>query len=345
MLKLLLVALFFGTGLAIDLDGVWQGYFNNSGDLQSAEELYMINETEFNQDRTEISFTITMVLSPNPSWTFGSGSINVQSRVATLSFDSGVVLAGRLVCFTPKALSPSVQANPSLRSDFLLDADAYAGEDGCAPSPARYPSPRWALQWNNTSVFEKAEQVDRVDVIAMNHLDVGYNGISPQVGFINNIMNKYFHIYFPRAIEIARALEALGGPERLVYTTHPWLVSLYLHCPSHLELANGTVLRCPSPTERAAFTDAVSRGWITWHAGPFNIQPENAADPDLFAEFIDIALGLDDELGQPRKTVLSQRDVPGMTRAVIPALRSRNVTAISVGVNGGSAPPVVGKAF
>lgn len=42
---------------------------------------------------------------------------------------------------------------------------------------------------------------------------------------------------------------------------------------------------------------------------------------------------------------MSQRDVPGMTRSVIPYLLQSGIRAISVGVNGASAPPVVPKAF
>lgn len=38
-----------------------------------------------------------------------------------------------------------------------------------------------------------------------------------------------------------------------------------------------------------------------------------------------------------------QRDVPGLTRAVIPILVSKGIKAISVGVNAGSAPPGVPK--
>ena len=44
---------------------------------------------------------------------------------------------------------------------------------------------------------------------------------------------------------------------------------------------------------------------------------------------------------QPR--FLLQRDVPGFTRAAIPILHSQGVRAVSVGVNGGSAPPGVPK--
>jgi hypothetical protein len=41
--------------------------------------------------------------------------------------------------------------------------------------------------------------------------------------------------------------------------------------------------------------------------------------------------------------VLLQRDVPGLTRAVIPVFVSKGIKAISVGVNAGSAPPGVPK--
>ena len=46
-----------------------------------------------------------------------------------------------------------------------------------------------------------------------------------------------------------------------------------------------------------------------------------------------------------QKTVLSQRDVPGMTRSVVPLLVKRGVRGITVGVNDGSAPPAVPKIF
>ena len=72
----------------------------------------------------------------------------------------------------------------------------------------------------------------------------GYNGI-PLTGFINNILNIYFHEYFPRAIDIANQMRALGGNDRFVYTTHPWLLSLYLSCPANFVLSNIQLI-CPS---------------------------------------------------------------------------------------------------
>jgi hypothetical protein len=42
---------------------------------------------------------------------------------------------------------------------------------------------------------------------------------------------------------------------------------------------------------------------------------------------------LDDEFEKPHAAVMSQRDVPGMTRAVIPLLTALGVKAVSVGAN------------
>lgn len=72
-------------------------------------------------------------------------------------------------------------------------------------------------------------------------------------------------MYFPRAIAVAQALTAHNGPERLVYTTHGFLVHLYLHCPANFTLS-GIPLNCPTPDAVQAFKDAVARGDIVWHA-------------------------------------------------------------------------------
>ena len=49
--------------------------------------------------------------------------------------------------------------------------------------------------------------------------------------------------------------------------------------------------------------------------------------------------------GKRHKTVMSQRDVPGLSRAALPILKAAGIRAISVGVNGGSTPPNVPKVF
>jgi hypothetical protein len=52
---------------------------------------------------------------------------------------------------------------------------------------------------------------------------------------------------------------------------------------------------------------------------------------------------LHEVLWLPRRPPLPQRDVPGLTRGVLPVMASHGVRALTVGVNGFSAPPGVPK--
>ncbi|XP_048776556.1 uncharacterized protein LOC125680826 isoform X2 [Ostrea edulis] len=186
--------------------------------------------------------------------------------------------------------------------------------------------------------------VEFVHVIFMNHLDVGYDGIASEVGFINNILNKYFHEYFPRAVNLSEQLRAGEYVENFVYTTHPWLLSLFLDCPENFKLAD-IPLQCPNETEKEYFEAAIRRGDITWHAGPMNMQLENMNEL-LFQMSLNISFELDKKYGIKRLfPTLSQRDVPGLTQAVIPSLVQRGISAVSVGVNPGSSPPAVPPLF
>ena len=65
--------------------------------------------------------------------------------------------------------------------------------------------------------------------------DVGYS-FGSEMGFISNVLNGYFHTYFSRAANISLKLREEQYEETFIYTTHPWLVSLYLNCPSNFVL-------------------------------------------------------------------------------------------------------------
>jgi hypothetical protein len=180
-----------------------------------------------------------------------------------------------------------------------------------------------------------------VHLVMMNHLDVGFgeqNGTQP--GYINNVLNMYFEVYFPRAVRVALELHARGGTERLVYTTHGWLAHLYVHCPADLVLS-GIALQCPPPADVAAFKEAARRGDIVWQAGAFNSQYELAFNADMVSEQFRLSRELADELRVPRSRVLSLRDVPGTTRSLIPLLVRNNITALTVGVNNGAPDPAM----
>lgn len=192
--------------------------------------------------------------------------------------------------------------------------------------------------------MKSAVAVDTVHLIFMNHLDVGYANINNKTAFINNVLNTYFHEHFPKAINLSQQLRAQEYVEGFVYTTHPWLVSLFLDCPQNFILNNIT-LKCPNETSVDLFKAAVNRGDITWHAGPMNMQPENM-NKILFELSLNISSDLDNMFKIQRKyPVLSQRDVPGLTQAVIPSLVQKGIVGVSVGVNPGTSPPAVPKLF
>ena len=183
--------------------------------------------------------------------------------------------------------------------------------------------------------------VKNVHVIFMNHLDVGYNGI-PQVGFIANVLNTYFMEYFPRAVVIAEEVHSGSVKGGFIYTTHPWLVMLYLDCPSNLVLS-GVLVQCPTAKQKLMFTKAIESGYIRWHAGPMNMQVELMNDVVLEAG---LALSKTlDIMFNSTTTVLSQRDVPGLTQCAIPFFVKNGISAVSVGVNPSSSPPAVPNIF
>ena len=128
------------------------------------------------------------------------------------------------------------------------------------------------------------------------------------------------------------------GPDRMVYTTKAWLVSLYLDCPP------GMGFRCPTPEARAAFEAGIRRGDIQWHAFPFNTQAE-LMDASMVRFALQLSHDLDDRLGVVRKVAFSQRDVPGTTLSMLPLLNDAGVRAVSFGVNGASAPADVPSVF
>ena len=72
------------------------------------------------------------------------------------------------------------------------------------------------------------------------------------------------------------------------------------------------LFKCPNASQKAEFISAVKEGYITWHAGPMNLEVEMVQDSWLFDFAIELSKSLDKRFGIQRNTlVLSQRDVPG----------------------------------
>ncbi|XP_062498804.1 uncharacterized protein LOC134176140 [Corticium candelabrum] len=177
-----------------------------------------------------------------------------------------------------------------------------------------------------------AENVTTVHFVSSCHLDIGFADSAA------NIVNRYFDHYFTESINVSATLRQMGGEERLVFLTHPYLISLYTDCPP------GMGIHCPSKDNVSVFEDAIRRGDIVWHAMPFNSQLE-VLDVSLLDFSIKLTHSLDKKYGKLPTTTMSQRDVPGMTRSIIPTLVANGVKAITVGVNGGSMPPAVPSVF
>ena len=189
------------------------------------------------------------------------------------------------------------------------------------------------ISWEeNGSSWQEASGIEVVHLLSMSHIDVGYHVGYGAFARINEVLQTYVDVFFPRAVAMARALRDLGGSERLLYTSHAWLLSLYLHCPANLTLS-GETLRCPSAAAVEELRLAIQAGDIYFHAGAFNIEYEQALSADVIDFSFSLARGLADELGVARPTVLSLRDVPGTTRALVPLLVRNNISAISIGVN------------
>lgn len=94
---------------------------------------------------------------------------------------------------------------------------------------------------------------------------------------------------------IAAAMQrASPHGDRYVYTTHSYLLSLFLDCPPGMDL------HCPNATTVAAVTAAIRSGAITWHAHPHNAQYE-LYDPSLLAASFELTHELDRRFGLPRK--------------------------------------------
>ena len=174
--------------------------------------------------------------------------------------------------------------------------------------------------------------------ISRNHLDVGYNGI-PTTGFINNILNIYFHQYFPRAAILAEQIRQISPDDTFVYTTHPWLLSMFFDCPSNFILA-GIQLKCPSEDELQLVERAIRTGAITWHAGAMNMQYEWMDERALNLS-LDISVSLAKRFSVPVPCVISVRDVPGIPIAIVRSLNQYfsqycpYKPMVTVGVNAG----------
>eukprot|EP01084_Bolivina_argentea_P260303 439542_1 len=190
------------------------------------------------------------------------------------------------------------------------------------------------------SVYGQPDMVDTVHIVFSNHLDFGYTDSLGQCGnndncFASSVANRYFDIYFNQAIQVAKNMSTKYN---VTYTwmTFPFLASLYLNCPSNMKL------HCPNQTAINSFKNGIKSKYIWFNTFPFNACIE-MYDKSMFEFGLKLSRDIIKQTNAINTTVLSQRDVPGITRSAIPILKQNKIRAISVGSNGGSAPPATGK--
>jgi hypothetical protein len=174
--------------------------------------------------------------------------------------------------------------------------------------------------------------ITKVHLVQSNHLDVGFTGS------ITAVVNEYFDSYLLNAVNTSAALRQRGGEEQLVFTTHSYLLSLFLSCP------RGRGLHCPTPAAVSIVEAALRDGSITVHAFPFNSELD-MYDTSLIESGVKLSQELLQKYGRPAPTVLSQRDVPGVTQALVPVLSRMGVEAVSIGCNNAAQPPDVPPIF
>eukprot|EP01084_Bolivina_argentea_P142466 250270_1 len=179
--------------------------------------------------------------------------------------------------------------------------------------------------------------IDTVHLVISNHFDCGFAGIDPQLGFAVDVVNKYFNVYFPMAV--SNGIQ-LSNQYNLSFTwlTQSWLISMYFDCPPNMGLI------CPNVTAKQYIKYGINNRFIYWHGFPFNSQME-IYDSSMLKFGLQLSQDLSTSLHAPTSSIISQRDVPGMTRSMIPILIDNNITAISIGVNTGSSPPAVPNIF
>lgn len=165
-------------------------------------------------------------------------------------------------------------------------------------------------------------QIHTVLLVTKCHLDVGFTMTQQRV------LQRYFDVYFPQAIERAAAQRA-GGSEHYTWTTGSWLLYEYL------EQAGAA--------QRKAAEQAIAARDLAWHALPFNWQTEM-----IDRSMIDGAMAFSrilDERFSVTTTGAKMTDVPGHSRGLVAPLAQAGVRLLDIGVNAASTPPDVPDIF
>jgi hypothetical protein len=165
--------------------------------------------------------------------------------------------------------------------------------------------------------------VRTVYVVFKTHLDVGFTDLAA------NVTERYFTDFIPRAIQLARRLNADSDTPKFRWTVGSWLIYEFMERTA--------------ASERKLMEQAIERGDLAWHALPFTLHSE-LLDTSLFRFGLSLSQALDARFG--KQTIAAKMtDVPGHTRGIVPLLAEANVEFLHIGVNPASSPPDVPPLF
>ena len=157
--------------------------------------------------------------------------------------------------------------------------------------------------------------------------------------FAYHIVNRYLDEFLLRAAELGAQGPLPSGPG-YSYVTQAWVLDLFLNCDGPTGIAawpgsgseSGTpLLHCPNASSVSAVREAVARGHILLHAFPHDGEASYFPDASLFDAALALSARVAAQAGAPPPTAVSQRDVPGWTRAALPLLARRGINGLSFG--------------
>ena len=207
-----------------------------------------------------------------------------------------------------------------------------SSRDASIASHIPHRSPPKPTRPTDDPVYPNCTSSTIVHVVFSNHFDLGYRAYQPEGDYAYQVMDQAINVWIPRALQYEKDMLAFNSStnphnDSFVWMTQPYILSNALDCPPNMNFT------CLDRSTRAQLVDAMTRGAITWHAFPYNSEAE-LHSVDMFEAAIELSHSLSDQLGLPRPLTISQRDVPGTTKAIIPLLVKHGIRAFSIGANG-----------
>eukprot|EP00041_Stephanoeca_diplocostata_P034253 m.1154078 g.1154078 ORF g.1154078 m.1154078 type:complete len:814 (-) comp24488_c0_seq7:2031-4472(-) len=167
----------------------------------------------------------------------------------------------------------------------------------------------------------------------------GMKGGSMGEPWAYNVVNRYLDDFIQTAIDNAAiARDTRAGYK---YMLQPWVAALYMDCnstgagvtswPGSGWNARTRVLHCPSEENVTALKDALQRGDIYLNGFPHDGEASYYPDASMFEAALALGANIAKSAGVRPPVAVSQRDVPGWTRATLPLLNKHGIIGLSFG--------------